>query len=88
MNLLNFPVLIIPDPNFSIPDLNFVRLGSQIRIKAFRYFNPKTCFSALGSGLFIPDPDPGAKKAPDPGSATLRFSDQVPGYPGIPDSKK
>jgi hypothetical protein len=34
----------IPDPNFSIPDLKFFYPGSRIRIKEFKYFNPKNCF--------------------------------------------
>jgi hypothetical protein len=39
-------VLHIPDPNFSIPDLGQKYSGSRIRIrmKEFRYFNPKDCF--------------------------------------------
>jgi hypothetical protein len=38
-----------------------------------KYFEPKNFLpSALGSGKkFFPDADPGAKKAPDPESATL-----------------
>jgi hypothetical protein len=50
----------------------------------YKYFNQKNCYKALrkyglnpGSGKNpsrIPDPDPGVKKAPDPGSgsATLK----------------
>jgi hypothetical protein len=49
--------------------------GSRIRmcIKEFKYFY----FKKIRSGMFIPDldffsiPDPGVKKAADPGSATL-----------------
>jgi hypothetical protein len=48
----------------------------RIRIKEFKYFYPKNCFSVFGkiirdvhpgSGVFS-NPDPGVKKAPDPGS--------------------
>ncbi len=31
----------------------------------------------IWSGLFIPDPDPWVKKAPDPGSATLTLKKQA-----------
>jgi hypothetical protein len=31
----------ITDPKFSIPDQNFSVPGSRIRIKEFKYFNPK-----------------------------------------------
>ncbi len=34
----------IPDPNFSIPDPFFFQPGSRIRIKDFKYFNPKKWF--------------------------------------------
>jgi hypothetical protein len=56
---------------------------SRIRIKEFKYFNPKNGFLALGNMIWVvhpgPDPDflltpePGSrvKKAPDPGSVTL-----------------
>ncbi len=49
----------------------------RIRMKEFKYFNPKIVskLSEIWSGMFIPDPDldflpipdPGVKKAPDPG---------------------
>ncbi len=53
--------------------------GSRIRIKELKYFKPKKLFQALGnmirdvqpgsgSRLFLPIPDPGVRKAPDPGS--------------------
>jgi hypothetical protein len=66
----------IMDPNFwhpgylififSIPDF-------RIRIKEFKYFNTKKWF--LSSRKYDPDcpswiPDPGVKKAPDPGSGS------------------
>ncbi len=52
---------------------------SRIRIKEFKYFNPNKWFLALGNktrvvnpgSVFLPIPDPGVKKAPDPGSTTL-----------------
>ncbi len=69
---------------FSIPDPNCLHPGSRIRIKEFKYFNPKKWFpssrkyySGCSSRIpdpdadFLPIPDPGVKKAPDPGSATL-----------------
>ncbi len=62
-----------------IPDLNFSHSGSAS--KNLSIFNPKKWFQALEImiQLFIPDsdhdflpiPDPGVTKAPDPGSATL-----------------
>jgi hypothetical protein len=64
-----------------IPDHNFFHLGSRIRIEEFKYFNPKKMVSKLlkydpGCSplirilIFYPSqiPDPGVKKAPDPGS--------------------
>jgi hypothetical protein len=68
-----------PDPTFFPP-------GSQIpiRIKEVKYFNPQKwfisfrkydpgCSSQIRILTFYPSwiPDPGVKKAPDPGSATL-----------------
>ncbi len=59
----------------------FFHPGSRIRIKEFKYFNPKQWFLSsrkydpgCSSRIRIPDPDflpipdPGVKKAPDPGS--------------------
>jgi hypothetical protein len=74
-----------------IPDANFFHHGSRIRffpsrirIKEFKYFNPKkwflssrkydpSCSSRIRILIFYPSriPDSGVKKAPDPGSATL-----------------
>jgi hypothetical protein len=64
---------------FSIPDPNFFHPGSRIRIKEFKYFNPKKlflssrkhdpcCSSRIRILIFNPFriPDPGDKKAPDP----------------------
>ncbi len=68
---------------FSIPELNFYHPGSRIRIKEYKYFNPKNCFYALGnmirdvhpgsgSWIFYPSriPDRWVSKAPDPGSGS------------------
>jgi hypothetical protein len=82
----------IPDPTFFhpgswIPDPNCLHPGSRIRIKEFKYFNPKKwflssrkydpgCSSRIRMLTFYPSriPDPGVKKAPDPGSAILQES--------------
>jgi hypothetical protein len=62
--------MFIPDPNFFHP-------GSLIRIKEFKYFNPKYGFYALGnmirvvptgSRIWIPDPNPDFLPIPDPGA--------------------
>ncbi len=55
--------MFIPYPNFFHPVY-------RIRIKEFRYLNPKIVskLSEIWSWLFIPDP--GVKKAPDPGSGS------------------
>jgi hypothetical protein len=70
--------MFIPDPTFFHP-------GSRIRIKEFKYFNPKKWFLSSrkydpGCSSWIPDPDadfytyripdPGVKEAPDPGSGS------------------
>jgi len=70
---------------FSIPDPGSELLPSRIRIKEFNYFNLRKWFLSsrkydLGysSRIRIPDsgtwlftiPDPGVKKAPDPGSGS------------------
>ncbi len=64
-----------------IPDPYCLHPGSRIRIKEFKYFNPKKtkkkgCSSRIRMLTFYPSriPDPGVKKAPDPGSATLLSS--------------
>jgi hypothetical protein len=58
----------IPDPNF---------FPSRIRIKEFKYFNPKNLFLSsrkydpgCSSRIRILIPDTGVKKAPDPGSGS------------------
>ncbi len=76
----------IPDPTFfpsRIPDLNCFHPGTRIRIKEFKYFNPKKwflssrkygpgCSSRIWILTFYPSriPDPGVKKALDPGSGS------------------
>jgi hypothetical protein len=67
---------LIPDPTFFHPGSEF--FPSRIRIKEFKYFNPKKWFLSSrkydpGCSSRIPDPDPdflpirdpGVKKAPD-----------------------
>jgi hypothetical protein len=70
-----------------IPNPNCLHPGSRIRIKKFTYFNQKKtkkwflssrkydpgCSSRIRMLTFYPSriPDPGVKKTPDPGSATL-----------------
>jgi hypothetical protein len=66
----------IPDPGlFSIPDPGSEFFPTRIRIKEFKYFNPKKWFlssrkydSGCSSRIWILDP--GVKKAPDPGSGS------------------
>jgi hypothetical protein len=41
-----------------ISDPNFFHPGSRIRIKEFKYFNPKKKISEICFGKFISDPDP------------------------------
>jgi hypothetical protein len=79
-----------PDPNCLYP-------GSRIRIKEFKCFNPKKWFLSSrkydpGCSSRIPDtdadfyssriPDPGVKKAPDPGSgsATLQKTAEIKAF--------
>jgi hypothetical protein len=56
-----------------IPDLTFFHPGSRIRIKEFKYFNPKKWFLCSrkydpGCSSRILDPDPDFLPIPDPGS--------------------
>jgi hypothetical protein len=83
--------MFIPDPGSVffpswIPDPNCLHPGSRIRIKEFKYFNPKKnkklflssrkydpgCSSQIPDpdADFLPIPDPEVKKAPDPGSGS------------------
>jgi hypothetical protein len=76
--------MFIPDPNFFHPGSEFFL--SRIRIKQFKNVTQKLFLSSgkydPGCSPRIPDPDfhplwipdPGVKKAPDPGSATLLSS--------------
>jgi hypothetical protein len=75
--------MFIPDPTFFYPASRIRIFPSRIRIKEFKHFNPKKWFLSSikydpGCSSRIPDPDPyfypsripdpGVKKAPDPGS--------------------
>ncbi len=56
-----------------IPDPTFFQPGSRIRIKEFKYFNPKKWFLSSrkydpGCSSRIPDPDADFLPIPDPGS--------------------
>jgi hypothetical protein len=75
------PNFFIPDPNFSIPDPGSKWSAS----KNLSIFNPKIFYKLWEiSGMFIPDqdldflpsPDPGVKKAPDPRSATMTIIEE------------
>jgi hypothetical protein len=66
------------------PDPGSDFFPSRICIKEIKYFNPKKWFlssrkydpvcSSRIPDQFLPIPDPGVKKVPDPGSATPRKS--------------
>jgi hypothetical protein len=71
--------MFIPDPKSEF----FFHPGSRIPIKEFKHYNPNNCFSTLENMVrivhpesripdpdpdFLPIPDSGVKKAPDPGS--------------------
>ncbi len=79
----------IQDPNFFHPGSEFFpsQIGYRIRIKKFKYFNPKKTVSKLSEIwselLFIPDPDPDFLPISDPGSrgqkgTGSRFPDPEP----------
>jgi hypothetical protein len=56
--------MFIPDPGTEI-----FHPGSRIRIKELKYFNPKSCRNydpGCPDPDFIPIPNQGVKKAPDP----------------------
>jgi hypothetical protein len=75
-------IFSIPNPNFSIPDLNFFHPGSASASKNLSILTQKWFLSSqkydpcCSSRIRIPDPDPdylpitdpGVKKAPDPRS--------------------
>jgi hypothetical protein len=74
----------IPDPTYFHPGSEF--FPSRIRIKEFKFLNPQKwflssrkydpgCSSRIRILAFYPSriPDPGVKKAPGPGSATLHL---------------
>jgi hypothetical protein len=57
----------VADP---IPDPSFFQPGSQIRIKEFKYFNPKNCENydpGCSSRIQTPDPDLDFLSNSDPG---------------------
>jgi hypothetical protein len=66
--------MFIPDPAFSIPDPELTRSRIRMCIKEFKYFYFKKqdqgCSSRIPDLDFFSIPDPGVKKAADPGSAT------------------
>jgi hypothetical protein len=45
---------------FSIPDSGSEFSLSRIRIKEFKYFNPKNCFQALGNMIRVVHPGTGS----------------------------
>jgi hypothetical protein len=73
--------MFIPDPNFSILDLNDLGADPHPHQRIYVFLTQKTVskLSEKLSGMFIPDPDfspipdpdPGVKKALDPESASL-----------------
>ncbi len=82
------------DPDQAVLRIRDVYPRSRIRIKEFKYFNPKKWFLSsrkydpgFSSRIRIPDPepdflpipDPGVKKAPDPGS-WIRIRNTGPKY--------
>jgi hypothetical protein len=83
----NFQPTFFAGSGTFIPDPNFFHPGYRIRIKEFKYLNPKLflssrkynpgCSSRILILIFYPSriPDPRVKKAPDPrsGAATLDF---------------
>ena len=91
-----FPSRIL-DPGYELSPSRILDPGSRIRIKEFKYFNPKKpknwflssgkydpgCSSRIpdpGSGCWLSThpgsriPDPGVKKAPDPGSGSATLT--------------
>jgi hypothetical protein len=77
--------MFIPDPTFFHPGSEL--FPSRIRIKDFKYFNPKKWFLSSmkydpGCSSRIPDPGVKNKKTPDPGSATLWITLDRPSRPG------
>ncbi len=59
--------MLIPDPKFFPSRILIFPSGFQIRIKEFKYFNPKIVYklSVILFGLFIQDADPGFLSFPD-----------------------
>jgi hypothetical protein len=80
--------MFIPDPIFLHPGSEFCHPGSRIRIKEFKYFNPKIVsklkkYDHSGSRIriltFYPSRilDPGVKKAPDPGPGSVTLKNSI-----------
>jgi hypothetical protein len=80
--------MFIPDPGSDffpsqIPDLNCLHPGSRIRIKEFKYFNPKKPKKwflisrkyDLGCSSQIPDPDADFLPIPDPDPGVKKAPD-------------
>jgi hypothetical protein len=68
--------MFIPDPTFFHPGSRNVVFPSRIHIKEFKYLNPNSQLGNMirvvhpGSGSRMRIPDPGVKKALDPGSGS------------------
>ncbi len=74
----------IPDPTFFHPGSEFFHPVSWIRIKEFKYFNPKKWFLSSrkydpGCSSRIPDRGPYFLPIPDPGSRGLKGTGPDPG---------
>jgi hypothetical protein len=73
--------MLIPDPNFSIPNPGSERSRILIRIKEFKYFNPKKFVqSSQKSVMFLPDPGSGSIYSPPLGSRIQAAPDPGSGY--------
>jgi hypothetical protein len=75
--------MFIPDPTFFHPGSEFFHPGYRIRIKEFKFFNPKKWFLSPRKydpvcSSQIPDPDPYFLTIPDPGSGVKKASDPDP----------
>ena len=68
-----FTRILAPGSKFFQSGSKFFQSGSRIRIKEFKYFNPKKWFLSSrkydpGCSSWIPDPDADFLPIPDPGS--------------------
>jgi len=73
------------DPNFFHPGSEFFPTGSRIRIKEYKYFNPKKWFlnsrkydPGCSSRFRISDPEPDFLPIPDPGSRGQEKRHRIP----------